>query len=39
MIYDLEHRQAALLVIDVQGEYFDENGPPTWSTPATSWAR
>ena len=27
MIYDLEHRQAALLVIDVQGEYFDENGP------------
>jgi nicotinamidase-related amidase len=27
MIYDLEHRQVALLVIDVQGEYFDEDGP------------
>jgi len=27
MIYDLQHRQAALLVIDVQGEYFDEDGP------------
>ncbi len=27
MIYDLEHRQAALLVVDVQGEYFDEDGP------------
>jgi len=27
MIYDLEHRQAALLVIDVQREYFDEDGP------------
>jgi len=27
MVYDLEHRQAALLVIDVQGEYFDEDGP------------
>jgi nicotinamidase-related amidase len=27
MIYDLHHRQAALLVIDVQGEYFDEDGP------------
>ena len=26
MIYDLEHRQVALLVIDVQGEYFDEDG-------------
>jgi ureidoacrylate peracid hydrolase len=27
MIYDLQHRQAALLVIDVQGEYFDPDGP------------
>ena len=27
MLYDLEHRQVALLVIDVQGEYFDEDGP------------
>jgi nicotinamidase-related amidase len=27
MIYDLEHRQAALLVIDVQGEYYDPDGP------------
>jgi nicotinamidase-related amidase len=27
MIYDLEHRQVALLVIDVQGEYFDGDGP------------
>ncbi len=27
MIYDLRHRQVALLVIDVQGEYFDEDGP------------
>jgi nicotinamidase-related amidase len=27
MIYDLEHRQGALLVIDVQGEYFDEGEP------------
>lgn len=27
MIYDLEHRQIALLVIDVQGEYFDGDGP------------
>ena len=27
MIYDLEHRQVALLVIDVQREYFDEDGP------------
>jgi len=27
MIYDLQHRQVALLVIDVQGEYFDEDGP------------
>ena len=26
MIYDLQHRQVALLVIDVQGEYFDEDG-------------
>ncbi|HZL64955.1 MAG TPA: isochorismatase family cysteine hydrolase [Thermoleophilia bacterium] len=26
-IYDLRHRQVALLVIDVQGEYFDEDGP------------
>jgi len=25
-IHDLEHRQVALLVIDVQGEYFDEDG-------------
>ena len=27
MIYDLQHRQVALLVIDMQGEYFDEDGP------------
>jgi len=27
MIYDLQHRQVALLVIDVQGEYFDPDGP------------
>ena len=27
MIYDLAHRQVALLVVDVQGEYFDEDGP------------
>ena len=27
MIYDLGHRQVALLVIDVQGEYFDPDGP------------
>jgi nicotinamidase-related amidase len=27
MIYDLGHRQVALLVIDVQREYFDEDGP------------
>jgi nicotinamidase-related amidase len=27
VIYDLQHRQVALLVIDVQGEYFDEDGP------------
>jgi nicotinamidase-related amidase len=27
MIYDLEHRQVTLLVTDVQGEYFDEDGP------------
>ena len=27
MIYDLKHRQVALLVIDVQREYFDEDGP------------
>jgi nicotinamidase-related amidase len=27
MIYDLGHRRVALLVIDVQGEYFDEDGP------------
>jgi ureidoacrylate peracid hydrolase len=27
MIYDLGHRQVALLVIDVQGEYFDAGGP------------
>lgn len=27
MIYDLAHRQVALLVIDVQREYFDEDGP------------
>jgi biuret amidohydrolase len=27
MIYDLQHRQVALLVIDVQREYFDEDGP------------
>jgi nicotinamidase-related amidase len=27
VIYDLHHRQVALLVIDVQGEYFDEDGP------------
>ena len=27
MIYDLAHRSAALLVIDVQGEYFDPDGP------------
>ena len=27
MIYDLVHRQVALLVVDVQGEYFDEDGP------------
>ena len=27
MIYDLRHRQVALLVIDVQGEYFDPDGP------------
>ena len=27
MIYDLGHRQVALLVIDVQGEYFDADGP------------
>jgi len=26
MIYDLEHRQVALLVIDVQGEFLDEDG-------------
>lgn len=27
MIYDLAHRKTALLVIDVQGEYFDPDGP------------
>ncbi len=27
MIYDLEHRRVALLCIDVQREYFDEDGP------------
>ena len=27
MIYDLVHRRVALLVIDVQGEYFDPDGP------------
>lgn len=27
MIYDLAHGHAALLVIDVQREYFDEDGP------------
>jgi len=27
MIYDLGHRQVTLLVIDVQREYFDEDGP------------
>ena len=27
MIYDLEHGQTALLVIDVQREYFDPDGP------------
>src|SRR5664279_2965270 len=27
MIYDLRHRHVALLVIDVQGEYFDPDGP------------
>lgn len=27
MIYDLRHRRAALLVIDVQREYFDSDGP------------
>ena len=27
MIYDLGHRRVALLVIDVQGEYFDPDGP------------
>ncbi len=27
MIYDLEHRHVALLVIDVQREYFDVEGP------------
>jgi len=27
MIYDLAHWHVALLVIDVQGEYFDEDGP------------
>ncbi len=27
MIYDLAHGQVALLVIDVQGEYFDPDGP------------
>lgn len=27
MIYDLAHRHVALLVIDVQGEYFDPDGP------------
>ena len=27
MIYDLTHRQVALLVIDVQREYFDPDGP------------
>jgi nicotinamidase-related amidase len=27
MVYDLGHRQVALLVIDVQREYFDEDGP------------
>ena len=27
MIYDLAHRRVALLVIDVQREYFDEDGP------------
>ena len=27
MIYDLDHRRVALLVIDVQGEYFDPDGP------------
>jgi nicotinamidase-related amidase len=27
MIYDLAHGQTALLVIDVQQEYFDEDGP------------
>ena len=26
MIYDLQHRQVALLVIDVQREYFDADG-------------
>ncbi len=27
MIYDLAHRNVALLVVDVQREYFDESGP------------
>lgn len=27
MIYDLNHRRTALLVIDVQREYFDRDGP------------
>ncbi|HMK92598.1 MAG TPA: isochorismatase family cysteine hydrolase [Thermoleophilia bacterium] len=27
MVYDLEHKQVALLVIDVQREYFDPDGP------------
>jgi ureidoacrylate peracid hydrolase len=27
VVYDLRHRQVALLVIDVQAEYFDEDGP------------
>ena len=27
MVYDLKHRRVALLVIDVQAEYFDEGGP------------
>jgi nicotinamidase-related amidase len=27
MIYDLNHRRVTLLVIDVQREYFDEDGP------------
>jgi hypothetical protein len=38
MLYELEHRRVALLVIDVQGEYFDPDGPAYVEHRATSSA-